>query len=83
MKKMLTDERALVQVCGNESAMGKEVMEALQKTGVIENDQALQDMKMKGKILMELWGEWSINRTIEEQYWFMDWINQFQKLIFS
>jgi len=57
MKKMLTDERALVQVCGNESAMGKEVMEALQKTGVIENDQALQDMKMKGKILMELWGE--------------------------
>lgn len=54
---MLKDERSLLQICGNESAMGKEVMDALQKTGVIESDKALQDMKMKGKILMELWGE--------------------------
>lgn len=54
---MLKDDRALIQVCGNESAMGKQVMEALLKIGVVDSDQTIQDMKMKGKILMELWGE--------------------------
>jgi sulfite reductase alpha subunit-like flavoprotein len=35
MKEMLKDQRALIQLCGNESSMGKDVMDAFVKTGVI------------------------------------------------
>jgi hypothetical protein len=51
-----------MMICGNQSAMGKEVFEALKHSKVFgdtEEKQSEEITKMKGSgdILMELWGE--------------------------
>ena len=51
-----------MMICGNQSAMGKQVFEALTCSKVFgdsdeEQNTKIEQLKISGEILMELWGE--------------------------
>mgnify|MGYP001078061721 CR=1 FL=1 len=43
-------------LCGNKSALGKDIFEAMISNEIM-NKEKIEKMKENGEILMELWGE--------------------------